>query len=147
MIRRTDYECHPVLQFAKLSGFSNIITTASPRNKELVESLGATHLIDRSLSHEKIVEEIKNITSDPITVIFDAISDATTQNIAYDILAPGGTLALVLASKVDEAKLTSDKEVYDTFGSVHSGVSKELGLEIYGVLSEYLKSGQIKVRF
>lgn len=37
-----------VIQFAKLSGFSPIITTASPRHIAHLQALGATHVIDRT---------------------------------------------------------------------------------------------------
>ena len=39
-----------MIQFAKLSGFSPIITTASPRHTARLQALGATHVVDRALA-------------------------------------------------------------------------------------------------
>jgi len=135
-----------VIQLAKLSGFSPIITTASPHNHDLLKSLGATHAIDRSLSAKDIFTSIKGISSTPFQVVFDAFSAAQAiQNIGYDLLAPGGTLILVLPSQVDEGKITHKKHVVTAQGTVHADVARPLGIEVYGgVLTEYLQSGDLQ---
>ncbi|OCH83815.1 NAD(P)-binding protein, partial [Obba rivulosa] len=73
------------LQIAKLGGFSPIITTASPRNADLLKALGATHVLDKNLSSEALRQEVVEITSRPVEIIYDAISIPSTQNAAYDI--------------------------------------------------------------
>ncbi|THH31510.1 hypothetical protein EUX98_g2689 [Antrodiella citrinella] len=135
-----------VIQFAKLSGFSPIITTISPRHNDLVQSLGVTHPIDRSLSPDDIIAAVKKITTEPLKVVYDAIASATTQSLSYDLLSPGGTLVLSLKSSIPEDKLTGDKVVIPTFGSVHQEVNKEFGKELYNNFTEYLRTGVIKVR-
>ena len=52
-----------VIQLAKLSGFSPIITTASLKNTDFLKSLGATHVIDRNAD---LPSSVKAITSDSI---------------------------------------------------------------------------------
>jgi hypothetical protein len=84
--------CRSVLQFAKLSKFSPIITTASLRHDGYLRSLGATHVLDRHLNDERIVADIKRISNGPLTIIFDAISSTETKQFGYDILATGGKL-------------------------------------------------------
>ncbi|TCD60662.1 hypothetical protein EIP91_009722 [Steccherinum ochraceum] len=133
-----------VLQLAKLSGFSPIIATASPHNFDLVKSFGATHTIDRSLSAEKIAAAVKEITSEPVKIVYDAISLEPTQLPAYTVLSPGGSLILVLAPVIPEDKLTADKKVVNTFGNFHPENNRELGKSLYAVLTKLLETGEIK---
>ncbi|CAL1717235.1 unnamed protein product [Somion occarium] len=132
------------IQSARISGFSPIITTASPRNAEFVKSLGATHVLDRNLSHDDLIAEVRKITSEPFRVIYDAVALPETQDVAYDILAPGGTLVLVLYPAIDKAKLTPDKHVRMTFGIPHVLEFAEIDAEFFRVLPELLSSGEIK---
>ncbi|CAL1717227.1 unnamed protein product [Somion occarium] len=132
------------IQFAKLSGFSPIITTASPRNYDHVKSLGATHTINRSLSPSDIVAEVKKITSEPVQIVYDAISEEDTQNTAYDILAPGGTVVITLAQNVAQEKIGKDKSIIHTLGNVHIEHNHALGVGFFSHLTEYLASGDIK---
>ncbi|KAF9463951.1 chaperonin 10-like protein [Collybia nuda] len=83
------------LQLAKLSGFSPIITTSSPKHTAFLESLGATHVIDRHTT--SVQEDIEKITTAPIEYIYDAISAVETQQIGYDLLAPTGRMVTDLA--------------------------------------------------
>lgn len=131
------------IQFARLSGFSPIITTASPRNFDLVSSLGATHPLDRS---EPL--SISDITSKPVNIVYDAISLPETQTAGYKVLAKGGKLILVLPAAVpDEEKESGDaKEILNPMGSAASPGNKAFGKELYEQLEGYLESGDIKVR-
>lgn len=133
------------IQLAKLSGFSPIITTVSPHNTDFVKSLGATHTIDRRLSPSEIVAEVKKITSEPLKLVYDAISLAPTQQAAFDILAPGGFLLLVLPSQIPEEKITGDTKVITTFGSVHEPENTPLGIDLYNHVTDIFASGDIKV--
>ncbi|TFK63901.1 NAD(P)-binding protein, partial [Pluteus cervinus] len=58
------------LQFAKASGFSPIITTASLKHAEYLKSIGATHVINRNSS---LAAEITKITDKPVLFALDAI--------------------------------------------------------------------------
>ncbi|KAI0783908.1 GroES-like protein [Irpex lacteus] len=133
-----------VIQLAKLSGFSPIITTASIKNTELLKSLGATHVIDRKAD---LPSSVKAITSKPIRYAYDAISTKQTQETAYEVLAPGGEIILVLQFAVDEAKLDKSKRVVQVFGSVHDPTQKALGLGLYKNLTKLLESGEIKPNY
>ena len=135
-----------VIQVAKLSGFSPIITTVSPRNSDLVKALGATHTIDRNLSSDEIIATVKSITADPVKIVYDAISLPSTQNPAYDIVSPGGKLILVLNVEIDKAKLTPDKEIINPYGNVHAEGNRAFGSEMYSHLTNLFKSGDLKVR-
>jgi len=131
------------IQLAKLAGFSPIITTASPRNFDHVKSLGATHPIDRKLSAAALVEEANKIAGQPIKVVYDAISLAETQTQAYDILAPGGQLVLVLPTLIDETKQTPDKEIINVFGSGHLPNNRKIVASLYSKIPTLLESGAL----
>lgn len=129
-----------VIQFARLSGFSTIATTASLHNADLLKSLGATHVIDRKLD---IAGEVKKIFSSPPQLIYDAIS-GDTQEQAWEILAPGGTLLLVHFPRDGLKNPTTDgKKVFNVFGSAHA--QREFSVPLYAHLSEYVASGKIVV--
>ncbi|KAI9573297.1 chaperonin 10-like protein [Boletus coccyginus] len=76
------------IQFAKFSGFSPIITTASPRNTDLLKSLGATHVIDRHTPSSSFASEIASITTKPIPLAFDTVESSIKET-------PGSTKKVV----------------------------------------------------
>lgn len=71
--------------------------TVSPQNYELVKVLDATHALNRNLSKEKFIHEIKKITTKPIQYVFNSIGSKPTQEASYQVLAPSGTLVQVVA--------------------------------------------------
>ena len=135
---------------AKLAGFSPIIATASPRNAALLKSLGATHVLDRSLAPEDTLREVQKIAGKPIEYVYDTIGTAETQVLAYDALAPGGTLVLVQSSALPEDKLkageAAGKRVVFVFGSMHAPFNRDLALELASRLTEWLRTGVLVVR-
>lgn len=133
------------IQLGKLAGFSPIIATASPHNTTFLVSLGATHVLDRRLSSEAIREEVSKITPLPIETIFDGASLPDTQDAAYDLLAPGGCLVLVLFEKIDEAKKTKDKRVEKAWGQVNAPENRAVGAGLYKKLPALLEEGAIRV--
>ncbi|KZP22104.1 GroES-like protein [Athelia psychrophila] len=99
-----------VIQLAKLSGFSPIITTASPHNTTYLESLGATHVLDRHLDTAALKSEVARITQLPVKVIYDTVSEQDTQKLGYELLAENGTLVLVLPSTLEDDRVKSAEE-------------------------------------
>jgi len=130
------------VQLAKLAGFSPIITTSSPSNFDLVKSLGATHPVDRNST--TLVEEVKAIAGRDINIVYDAISLADTQPQAYEIVAEGGQLALVLPLTIPQDKLNAKKEIINVFGSGHVPENREFIAGLYKKLPQLLESGDIK---
>ena len=134
-----------VIQFARVAGFSPIIVTASLHNTELLKSLGATHVVDRQSDVRKGVADILQQTGAAAPeVVYDAISDASTQPIAWDILAPGGQLDLVLPALVDQEKY-KDKHVFGVYGTVHNSDNRADGVALYAKLAEWFENGILKV--
>ncbi|KAF4614445.1 hypothetical protein D9613_002495 [Agrocybe pediades] len=111
---------HAVLQFARLSGLSPIITTASLKNTAALKKLGATHVISRDLSTEEVLAEISKITPKPVEYTFDAVIYESTQQLAVDVVAhaPNGGTAAIATYRIN-VKVPSDKvKVAKVFGGV-----------------------------
>ena len=139
--------CVPtVIQFARLSGFSPIITTASLRNAPLLESLGATHVLDRTLSSEQLIAEAKKLAGGPFDVVYDAISHPETLGVAYPLTAQGGSLVVVLPAEEQVGKAKEDeKRVLLAQGLFVAPVNREIGRTLLDTLPSLLESGEIKV--
>ncbi|KZP06120.1 GroES-like protein [Athelia psychrophila] len=131
-----------VIQFAKLSGFSPIIATASLHNAAYLESLGATHVLDRHLDAAALKKEVSSITKLPIDIVYDAISEPDTQKLGYELLADNGTLILTLPSGLGET--TGGKIVKSTQGSPFAPGNAQVGEGLYANLHGYLESGAIQ---
>ncbi|TFK82430.1 GroES-like protein [Polyporus arcularius HHB13444] len=135
------------IQIAKLANFSPIITTASAHNASLLTSLGATHVLDRVLPASTILAELPRLTEGkPIEFVYDAISLTDTQSLAYQAVAPGGAVVLVLPEVIPaELKKEGDgKKVSGVFGNVHHPDNRKCGEELYARLTEWLEKGIIK---
>ncbi|KAF8643159.1 hypothetical protein AX16_009202 [Volvariella volvacea WC 439] len=133
------------IQLAKLSGFSPIITYASTKHEALLKSLGATHIIDRTVvpifSFPSAVRAITG--SNPIPWVFDAISGADTQQAGYDTVDDGGKLGVVLPKVLTE-KGESGKRVYHVLGTRNNPPSRHLVEDVYLFLEEWIRNGALK---
>ncbi|KAI0080785.1 GroES-like protein [Panus rudis PR-1116 ss-1] len=134
-----------VIQVARLSGFSPIIATASQRNAELLKSLGADHVIDRSLPASRITEEVREITKKPLKIIYDTISLPETQTHGVKLLAQRGILLITLPHEVDKATVAAEaKHVGLVFGKFIIPQYRKLCSELSDVLPRALQKGEIK---
>ncbi|KAF9052986.1 chaperonin 10-like protein [Panaeolus papilionaceus] len=134
-----------VIQFAKISGFSTIITTSSLTNSDDLQALGATHIIDRNLSMEAISTKIKETLGEqPLKFAYDAISLPETQKLAWDALAPGGQLELV-ALPSDGLADTDDKKFSVIRAILRAPHQKVLFENLYhDLVYGWLATGRIK---
>ncbi|KAG2361278.1 chaperonin 10-like protein [Suillus spraguei] len=130
------------IQLARLSGFYPIITTASPRNEELVRDYGATHFFDRNLSGKQLKAAISEITDRPIRLVYDVISLPETQSVAWELLANNGTLVLTLAATVKEDQ-GKGRKVIKTFGNPHAPQNQELCRSAWALVGKWLAEGTI----
>lgn len=133
-----------MIQLAKLSGFSSIITTASLHNTSFLESLGATVVIDRN-ARDVRSEIIKAAKGSPISVVYDAISLEETQSVGWDILSSQGTLILVLPPTIDRAKYADKYVIDDIFANVNRPHLRTLGVSLYKALPALIETKKIKV--
>lgn len=136
------------IQLAKLSGFSPIITTASEHNGTLLKSIGATHVLSRNLSVSELESAIKDIVGKKsIEIVYDAVSNAETQQVGWDVLEAGGTLVLAgPASPIDKKGQEDSKHISRSYGGVSLPANLNLGEKLYASLTEWLESGIILVR-
>ncbi|KAI9061171.1 GroES-like protein [Trametes sanguinea] len=138
------------IQLAKLAGHNPIITTASPHNAELLTSLGAAHVLDRTRSNESILDELPKLTAGrPIQFAFVAAPfDPAACRLGRDALAPGGALGIVLPSPTrvpeDVANAGDGKRVGYVFGSVWRPHTRECGIDMFKHLTEWLEKGVLK---
>ncbi|KAJ3516569.1 hypothetical protein NLJ89_g1035 [Agrocybe chaxingu] len=84
-----------VIQLAKLSGFSPIITSASLKHTEYLQSLGATHILDRNLSVDGLKLHIdKAMNGKAVKIVYDAVAVEDTQRAGLSLLASGGQMII-----------------------------------------------------
>ena len=135
------------IQFARLSGFSPIITTSSPHNADLLKSLGATHALDRKLPEAELVAQVAQIAGGPVELVYDAVSVDATFSLAFALTAPGGHAIVVQhppEGLLEQAK-QDGKTVHMTLGFFQPPINREIGRTLLEKLPELLESGDIKV--
>ncbi|KAH8112680.1 GroES-like protein [Phellopilus nigrolimitatus] len=135
-----------VIQLAKLSGFSPIIATASLHNTAHLQSLGATHVVDRNGGAKAVTAALAGT---PVDLVYDAVSEPSTQTQGWDLLAPGGALVLVLDGKIEKVKVDKakypDKTLVDgVAGNVHLPCARKIGVSLYSKLTQLLGDGSIQ---
>lgn len=137
-----------VIQMARLSGFSPIVTTASPHNISLLTTLGADHVLDRNTHHQELLSQIATIMAGtPLTFAYDAISSSETQHVAYDALASGGTLIITWEKLITpaEERASEGKKIVEVFASVYVPENREVGVALFKQLPGWLKSEALQV--
>lgn len=131
------------IQVLKLSGFSKIIATASLRNTDLLESLGATHVIDRNAD---LASEVKKaLNGETLDLIYDVIGTKEIQTQAVELLVPGGQFIAVALVQVDKAAFP-DKHFVTVYADFRLPQYWALGKSLASNLHDLLASGAIKVR-
>ncbi|CAE6502423.1 unnamed protein product [Rhizoctonia solani] len=132
-----------VIQLARIAGFSPIVTTASAQHTESLESLGATHVFDRNAD----AKTIQSVFATPVSLAFDAISVASTQELAYEVLTtpspvPGAHLSIVqLAADSIKGKNSDNKvTVHNVYGSSH--LFRDLSVPFWQNIGQWIKDGK-----
>ena len=111
-----------------------------------MKRLGATHIIDRkAASVQDLSTEVKKITDAPIKVVYDAVSQADTQEGGYNTLGEGGDLVILTTSYVKN--VVEGKRIRHIIGSVQLQPNRPFGRALYKNLTEYLENGTIVVSF
>ena len=137
---------YTAIQFARLSGFSPIITTASLHNAPLLQTLGATHVLDRSLPSDQLIAEATKLAGGLFEVVYDAISTPDTLDVTYALTARGGNLVVVLPAEELVTKAKEDgKGVHMAHGLFIAPENHEIGRTLLDALPSLLESGDIKV--
>ncbi|KAJ7616058.1 chaperonin 10-like protein [Roridomyces roridus] len=145
--RRGKYAGH--LQLARLSGFSTIITTASLKHSDWLKSLGATHIIDRTLPDAAVVDAISALAPG-LSIVFDSISTPETSSLGVAVLVASKkhtqgkkTLLQVIGIPVVEAE-SEAIDVYMGWATSAWPQYNALSRELYPRVEELLVDGSIK---
>ncbi|RPD53634.1 GroES-like protein [Lentinus tigrinus ALCF2SS1-7] len=133
-----------VIQFARLSGFSPIIATASPQHSDFLKSLGATHVVDRNLPSETLQEEVTRIGGGPFDLVYDAISTADTQAVGYALTGPNGDFVVVSPAVALGGDDGPQKRVHMARGLLTLPGNDVVGAGLLAALPTLLESGDIK---
>ncbi|KAJ7192629.1 chaperonin 10-like protein [Mycena pura] len=140
---------HYALQLARLSGFSTIITTASIKHESYLKSLGATHVIDRSLPDAEVVKAVATLAP-TLSVVFDTISTEETTAVGFAILKDSKTyskgdktLLQIIPVPVPEAK-SEGINVYMCWATSIWPQYNALSREMYPHVEGFLADGTIK---
>ncbi|KAL0059588.1 hypothetical protein AAF712_013639 [Marasmius tenuissimus] len=129
------------IQLLKFAGFSPIITYASGHHTEFLKSLGATDVIDRkSVGIQDLPTAVKKITNTPVRIVYDAVSQADTEEAGYATLAEGGDLVLVLPSQIQNP--VENKKIHIVVGNVPQ-LDRAFARVLYSKLTKYLEDGTV----
>lgn len=129
------------VQLAAAAGYS-VISTASPKNFEYVQSLGAVHVLD--YKSPTVVDEIKSLTGGRVRIGFDAIGGDATGALAKCLVADSARPSTILsiATMPDQASLPDGVTL-----KWITGADPELNEYVFGVVNEemleYLEQGRI----
>ncbi|KAH9846081.1 GroES-like protein [Lenzites betulinus] len=102
---------HFTIQLARIAGYK-VVTTASPRNFDLVKSLGADAVFD--YHDDDVVTKIKEATGDSVAYAVDAISLAASQRISAEVIAPTGGKVVLVQFPVAGATERKDVQIIPT---------------------------------
>ncbi|RPD60291.1 GroES-like protein [Lentinus tigrinus ALCF2SS1-7] len=134
-----------VIQLARLSGFSPIITTASLHNAPFLKSLGATHVIDRKLPAEQIKAEAIKLGGGLFEYVFDAVSVAETLELGYALTAPKGDLMVVLSgAELKAAHPDTDKRIHNAQALFVMPVNHDIAASLLAAVPRLFANGDLK---
>ena len=90
---------------------------------------------------------MKEITSAPISVIYDAVGSPDVQKALWEILAPNGKLACVVPPSFGkEGEIGEDgKQVIWVYGTPNGPYNYDFGKKMYTAITKLLESGDVKV--
>ena len=118
------------IQFAKLSG-ATVITTCSPRNNELVKTLGADAVYD--YRDEACGEKIRAYTSNKLVYALDCIAEASSPRICADALSTDGARTKRYSSLLGLADFPRD-DVEKKTTNAYSAIGEEMSFTGQGTI-------------
>jgi NADPH:quinone reductase-like Zn-dependent oxidoreductase len=92
------------IQFAKLAGY-RVITTCSPRNFNLVKSLGAEAAFD--YNDPEVTAKINDYTKGNLNYVWDTIALPDTAKICSEVISPGGRYGSILRVEFPRKDVTT----------------------------------------
>ncbi|KAH9928552.1 GroES-like protein [Epithele typhae] len=144
------------VRLAALAGYK-VVATASPRNFDLVKSLGASAVFDYRAPD--VIDQIKAATGGTLAKAVDTISEKDSQRICAESMGPAGGHVVLVLFRVPEATQRTDVAFKTTLiytslgreftfaGTMHFPVSEEDRAHMVSFLEkvpELVKSGAVK---
>ncbi|ESK85197.1 GroES-likeprotein [Moniliophthora roreri MCA 2997] len=128
---------------SKVLHFATIVAYASNSQSSALESLGATHIIDRyQISLTELPNAFLEITSNTRpSIVFDAFGAPEGQEAGYALLAEDGTLCTVNPEKVENK--VEGKRAFAVIGSVHLPTHRDFGVKLMEELERLVSEGII----
>lgn len=111
------------VQLAALSGFT-VITTCSPRNFQLLSSLGASHCFD--YRDPDVVKKIREVTNNKLEYVVDCISEEESLTKSTESMGEnGGKIAAILFTEIPNKR--KDVEIIRTLLYTATGKEFQMG--------------------
>ncbi|KAJ4470210.1 GroES-like protein [Lentinula aciculospora] len=130
------------IQLLRYMEFSPIITYASSKHSAHLESLGATHIIDRQeVPLADLPSVIAKTTELPLKIVFEVVGDTETLEAGINCLVDGG--ALVTVNSRANTDRNDGKTVVAVFGTVHLPHTRAFGKVLYERLPQLLEKDVI----
>jgi NADPH:quinone reductase and related Zn-dependent oxidoreductases len=137
------------IEFARMSGFRQIITVAGQRSVAELQELGATHVIDRQASRDEIIRQARGIVGDELVYALDAVNMGLEQDLGLAALSNSKRGCLITLNPVNESipdptfigeKLAGyDRRLTFGFSALYPEVSKFF----WDFISTWIKAGYI----
>ncbi|KAF5342057.1 hypothetical protein D9611_002077 [Ephemerocybe angulata] len=139
---------HSVIQLAKLSGFSHIITTASLKHTEYLKSFGATHVLNRNLPLDAFLAALMEIEGLPkLEYAYDAIGELESSfRYALEAVVPSSSSIVVTVNpRLEHGTLElKGRRVSGFTSEKNSEGNAGLIMDLFGALPGLLEKGLVK---
>ena len=137
------------IELCRLAGMKNIITIASKRNEQQLKDLGATHVLDRTLSDDELEDAVRAITGDKLVMAFDVVNVGERQTLGARFLSTSqkGTLvSIIMPGSVDETQFRAPKKGgYERkFVVCAPKYLKEMSVPFWDNISSLVEEGHLK---
>ncbi len=137
------------IQLAREAKFGKIIVVASKSSEPLLKSLGATTVIDRNQTEEKIEEEIRQTVEDDLIYAVDCVGrGADGQTLGARALSntkKGSISTLVAAGGIDEARIGAKAAGYLRKPILClTGKYPDITKSFWDVLPRWIEEGRLK---
>ncbi|KAG8907066.1 hypothetical protein FRB99_005443 [Tulasnella sp. 403] len=137
------------IQFARIAGFTKVISTSSPQHHVYLKSLGATHLFDRNASPEELALAATPVDMKPdveyCPIVFDAVGTTATAICGAAILSglsPSNSGLLVSPSVVYDPALPTDVEFRGIYALAMA--LPETSVPYFKALEKWLETGEVQ---
>ncbi|KIX95551.1 uncharacterized protein Z520_08671 [Fonsecaea multimorphosa CBS 102226] len=137
------------IQLCKWVGIGTIVTVAGKSGEDNLKSIGATHVIDRSLPDEDIQREVRDIVGEDLLYVLDCINRLDhSKGIRMLSDSKKGTMVPLAVSRpntVDEAKVGPKQQGYNFRKFVCRPVLfREIATQFYKALTGLIDDGVLR---